>query len=67
MEGTMDWDGFTYLGIPIYKTKIKSAKWEPILDKLKAKIQGWSANWLNLAGKMILLKSVLNSMPIYQS
>ena len=67
MEGTMDWDGFTYLGIPICKTKIKSAKWEPILDKFKSKIQGWSANWLNLAGKTVLLKSVLNSMPIYQS
>ena len=67
MEGTMDWDGFTYLGIPICKTKIKSAKWAPILDKIKAKIQNWSANWLNLAGKMILIKSVLNSMPIYQS
>lgn len=67
MEGTVDWDGFTYLGILICKTKIKSAKWEPILDKIKTKIQGWSANWLNLAGKMVLLKYVMNSMPIYQS
>ena len=67
MEGTMDWDGFTYLGIPICKTKIKSEKWEPILDKFKSKIQGWSTNCLNLAGKMVLLKSVLNNMPIYQS
>ena len=67
MEGTMDWDNFIYLGIPICKTKIKSANWEPILDKLKVKIQRWSANWLNLAGKTVLIKHVLNSMPIYQS
>lgn len=62
MEGTLDWDGFTYLGIPICKTALKSAKWSPILDKLKAKIQSWGANWLNIAGK-----TVLNSIPIYQS
>ena len=67
MEGAMDWDDFTYLGIPICKSKIKAAKWGATLEKIKGKIQSWSANWLNLAGKTILLKSVLNSMPIYQS
>ena len=67
MESTVDWDNFIYLGIPICKTKIKSANWEPILDKLKVKIQRWSANWLNLAGKTVLIKAVLNSMAIYQS
>ena len=67
MEGTREWDNFTYLGIPICKNKIQSADWEPIVDKLKRKIQNWGASWLNLAGKTILIKSVLNSMPIYQS
>ena len=63
----MDWDSFIYLGIPICKTKIKTANWEEILDKIKVKIQRWSSNWLNLAGKTVLIKSVLSSMPIYQS
>ena len=63
MDGTMDWDNFTYLGIPICKIKITPANWEPIIDK----IQIWNANWLNLAGKTTLIKVVLNSMPIYQS
>ena len=67
MEGMIDWDNFIYLGIPICKNKVKPAKWEPILDKIKVKIQRWSANWLNLAGKTILIKVVLNSMPIYHS
>ena len=67
MEGTMDWDNFTYLGIPICKIKIKPANWEPIIDKIKDKIQRWNANWLNLVGKTTLIKVVLNSMPIYQS
>ena len=67
MEGTMDWESFIYLGIPICKTKINSANWDTILDKIKIKIQRWSANWINLAGKTILIKVVLNSMPIYHS
>jgi len=67
MESTADWDSFTYLGIPICKKNIKSAKWEAIIEKIKNKIQSWNANWLNLAGRTVLLKSVLNSMPIYQS
>ena len=67
MEGTINWDSFIYLGTPICKDKIRPAKWEPILDKLKVKIQRWSANWLNIAGKTILIKAMLNNMPIYQA
>ena len=67
MEGTTDWESFIYLGIPICKNKVKSANWDSILDKIKSKIQNWNANWLNLAGKTVLIKAVLNSMPIYHS
>ena len=38
----------------------------PLLDKLKIRIQAWGASWLNNAGKVILLKNVLTSMPLYQ-
>ena len=36
-------------------------------DKLKIRIQAWEAAWLNLAGKVTLLKSVLSSIPVYQN
>ena len=39
----------------------------PLLDKVKAIIQVWGANWLNIAGKVVLMKSVLISLPIYQN
>ena len=67
MKGTTDWESFLYLGIPICKNKLNSANWDNILDKIKSKIQCWSANWLNTAGKTILLKAILNSMPVYHS
>ena len=66
MEGISIWDTFTYLGIPIFKASPKVVHWLPLLDKLKNKIQAWGANWLNKAGKIILINFVLTSLPIYQ-
>jgi hypothetical protein len=67
MEGMIDWDSFKYLGIPIFKKNSKVAHWTSILDKMKIRIQAWGANWLNIAGKVVLMKSVLISLSIYQN
>lgn len=67
MEGSVTWDSFKYLGIPILKTNPKLAHWLPLLDNLKLCIQAWGATWLNLTGKVVLLKSILTSLPIYQN
>ena len=66
MEGITIWDTFTYLGIPIFKAASRVVHWLPLLDKLKNKIHAWGATWLNKAGKVILMNSVLTSLPIYQ-
>jgi hypothetical protein len=42
------------------------AHWLPMVEKLKLKIQAWGANWLTRAGKVVLMNSVLSSLPIYQ-
>ena len=61
MNGVVDWEYFNYLGIPIFKAKPKSSAWNPIIEKIKRKIHGWGSIWLNLAGKVVLIKAVLNS------
>jgi len=66
MEGISIWDTFNYLGIPIFKASPKVVHWLPLLDKLKNKIQAWGATWLNKAGKIVLINSVITSLPIYQ-
>jgi ribonuclease HI/exonuclease III len=66
MEGLTVWDNFIYLGIPIFKGRALVAHWLPMVDKIKHKIQVWGANWLNRAGKVVLMNSVLSSLPIYQ-
>lgn len=38
-----------------------------LLDKRKLRIQAWGASWLNNVGKVILMKSVLTSLPVYQN
>ena len=67
MEGTMIWESFKYLGIPIFKVSPRVAHWLPLLDKLKLCIRAWGETWLNLARKVVLLKLVLTSLPIYQN
>ena len=58
---------FKYLGVPIFKCSPKSSSWGSLVDKLETKINSWGASWLNIVGKIVLIKSVLSSMPIYQS
>ena len=36
------------------------------MEKIKRKITGWGTSWLNMAGKVILIKVVLNSYLLYQ-
>ena len=37
------------------------------MEKIKRKIQGWGSIWFTMAGKVVLIKAVLNNYLIYQS
>nr|XP_029151642.1 uncharacterized protein LOC114925980 [Arachis hypogaea] len=39
--------------------------WKPVIDKVEEKLSLWKAKVLNKAGKLVLIKSVLSSLPIY--
>jgi hypothetical protein len=67
MEGCTKWDAFKYLGVPIFNSTPRTSHWNLLIDKIKNKINSWGASWLNLAGKVVLIKAVLASIPIYQS
>lgn len=57
--------GGKYLGIPEQFGSKKSEMFQYIIEKVKAKTQGWSKRYLSTGGKEILLKSVALPMPIY--
>ncbi|GAA0157176.1 hypothetical protein LIER_38412 [Lithospermum erythrorhizon] len=56
---------FTYLGIPIYKGKKQCFLFDDLLEKLRGKIASWSSNLMSFGGRITVLQSVLNTIPLY--
>eukprot|EP00253_Pinus_taeda_P006105 PITA_06105 len=54
-----------YLGAPLSDSAIKQESWRTLLDKLDSKLSSWTFRALNLAGRLVLIKSVLQAMPLY--
>jgi ribonuclease HI len=54
-----------YLGVPIFRGKPKAVYFQPIVDKVKLKLASWKASLLTYAGRIQLVKSVIQSMLIY--
>ena len=64
-EGIATWNSFNYLGIPIFKGKKRTVDWHGMIDQTKNKINSWGTRWLNPAGKLTLINSILSAYPIY--
>ncbi|CAJ2652147.1 unnamed protein product [Trifolium pratense] len=56
---------FIYLGVPIFKGKPKTRYFYPIADRIKSKLSAWKASLLSIAGRVQLVKSVIQSMLVY--
>ncbi|PNX81962.1 cytochrome p450, partial [Trifolium pratense] len=39
--------------------------WEPVLARIKNRLSGWKSRFLSFGGRLVLLKSVLTSLPVY--
>jgi mannosylglycoprotein endo-beta-mannosidase len=50
---------FKYLGIPLSPNYPKARNYLPLLDKLRAKFEGWMVHSLNFAGRLELIKTVI--------
>jgi hypothetical protein len=56
---------FRYLGVPIFKGKTKVIHLQPVTDKIKSKLSAWKVALLSMAGRIQLVRSVIQSMLIY--
>lgn len=65
--GYASWDKIQYLGLPLTLGENKASLWNEAIIKIKTKIVAWGRQWLNYAGKLTLIKSILSSLPIYQA
>eukprot|EP00253_Pinus_taeda_P023835 PITA_23835 len=68
-----------YLGAPLFDSAIKHASWRSLLDNLESRLSSWTyrsliiasrlSSWtyrsLIIASRLILIKSVLQAMPLY--
>lgn len=56
-----------YLGIPLFYGREKVSHFKYLIDKVAAKLEGWQSKILSQAGRLILIKSVLNSITLYSA
>lgn len=54
-----------YLGLPTIIVRSKKAIFSSLKDRIWKKLQGWKEKFLSRAGKEILIKSVIQAIPIY--
>jgi len=56
---------FLYLGLSIGGDPRKLAFWDPVLNTIKSRLMGWQSRFLSFGGCLVLIKSVLTSLPVY--
>ncbi|KAL9664765.1 hypothetical protein QQ045_020172 [Rhodiola kirilowii] len=54
-----------YLGMQVGANPSRISTWSPILQKFKQKLASWKSTNLSMAGRVVLIKSVLCNLPLY--
>lgn len=43
----------------------RMSTWEPLLDQIRCKLNSWGNKYISLGGRIILLNSIFNTVPIF--
>jgi hypothetical protein len=54
-----------YLGIPLIDNPLRNSSWDSLLSIFKKRLSLWTFRSLNFPGRLILLKSILQALPVY--
>ena len=54
-----------YLGFHLKPCRYLMKDWDWLISKVERKIKSWSFRWLSKGGKLILVKFVLEAIPVY--
>lgn len=54
-----------YHGVPIKANSSRISTWKPLIKKFHKRPNQWKGRLLSMVGNLCLVKSVLNSLPIY--
>ena len=56
---------FRYLGLPIHTRKLSNKDWQTIENRIEKKLSGWKGKLLSVGGRLVLINSVLFSLPMF--
>ena len=56
---------FRYLGIPMHHRKLRNSDWKIIEERFERKLNCWKAKYLSYGGRLVLINSVLSSLPMF--
>ena len=56
---------FVYLGLPIGGDSRKLSFWKPVVDRILGRLSSWKNKFLSFGGRLVLLKAVMSSLPVY--
>ena len=56
---------FRYLGIPMHHRQLLNSEWSKVEEHFGKKLSCWKAKYLSCGGNLILLNSVLSSLPLF--
>jgi hypothetical protein len=58
-------EGFRYLGYFLKMGRYTTEDWQWMIDKFESRIRHWCNRWLSLGGRLVLIKAILESQPVY--
>jgi hypothetical protein len=56
---------FKYLGLPVGTNPRRMATWAPMVEKVRSKLNSWGNKHISFGGRLVLINSVLNLIPIF--
>jgi hypothetical protein len=56
---------FHYLGLPMNTRKLSNKDWQMIENRIEKKLSGWKGKMLSVRGRLVLINSVLSSLPMF--
>ena len=56
---------FKYLGVPIHYRKLWNSKWNPVESRFEGKLDCWKGKMLSYGDRLVLVNSVLTSLPMF--
>jgi hypothetical protein len=56
---------FKYLDLPVGANPRRMLTWDPLVDKIRKKLNSWGNRHISHGGRVVLINSVLNSISVF--